>query len=72
MIRYALATGQIPRALTLGEAVAALYPDEPQAWSILAEVARAAGNDARAGEADFQLGVLGLGPGFRAPVWEKA
>lgn len=72
MIRHALATNKIPRALELAEAVAALYPDEPQAWSMLAEAAQAAGNEARAEQAELQLRVLGLVPGFRAPTWEKA
>lgn len=72
MIRYAIATGQTGRAVTLAEAVVTLYPEESQAWSILAEAARAAGNELRAGEAEFHLGVLDLRPGFRAPRWEKA
>jgi len=72
MIRYAIVTGQTGRAVTLAEAVVTLYPEESQAWSILAEAARAAGNELRAGEAEFHLGVLDLRPGFRAPRWEKA
>ena len=71
MIRYLLATGQTPRALGLAEAVAELYSDEPQAWSMLAEAARAAGNEPRAEEAQAQIGLLTLVPGFRAPVWQK-
>src|SRR5215469_11378449 len=39
MIRHAIATGQLPRALELAEAVVTLYSDEAQAWSMLAEVA---------------------------------
>jgi hypothetical protein len=39
---------------------------------MLAEVALAAGDDPRAGEAEFHLGVLGLATGARAPTWEKA
>jgi Flp pilus assembly protein TadD len=72
MIRYAIATGQLERAVSLAEAVATLYPEEAQAWSILAEATRAAGNEERAGQAEFHLGVLGLRPGLPPPRWEKA
>ena len=72
MIRYALATGEIDRASSLAEAVVALYPGEAKAWTALAEVSRAAGNEARASEADFQVGVLGLAPVAPGPVWAKA
>lgn len=72
MIRHALATGRIERASSLGEAVVALYPGEEKAWMTLAEVARAAGNEARAREAEFQLGVLGLSPVLPGSIWVKA
>ncbi len=72
MIRFSVATGQIARAFTLAEAVVALYPAEAQAWSMLAEVARAAGVDARAAEAELQLCALGLASGFRPPTGVKA
>jgi hypothetical protein len=38
----------------------------------LAEVSRAAGNEARASEAEFQIGVLGLAPVAPGPIWAKA
>lgn len=72
MIRHALATGRIDRASSLAEAVVALYPREEKAWMTLAEVSRAAGNEARACEAEFQLGVLGLSPVLPGAVWVKA
>ena len=72
MIRYALATGEVERAASVAEAVVALYPGEAQAWTALAEVSRAAGNEARASEAEFQLGVLGLAPVAPGPIWAKA
>jgi hypothetical protein len=72
MIRYALVTGEIDRATSLAEAVVALYPGEERAWTALAEVSRAAGNEARASEAEFQVGVLGLAPVPPGPIWAKA
>jgi hypothetical protein len=72
MIRYALATGDIERASSVAEAVVALYPGEEKAWTALAEASRAAGNETRASEAEFQLGVLGLSPVLPGPDWAKA
>jgi hypothetical protein len=72
MIRYSVATGQIARAFSMAEAVVALYPAETQAWSMLAEVARAAGVDARAAEVELQLCAFGLVSGFRPLTGVKA
>jgi tetratricopeptide (TPR) repeat protein len=72
MIRHALATGQTDRASALAEAVVSLYPLEARGWRVLADVARLAGNEARASEAEFELGILGLGLPLQPTIRAKA
>jgi hypothetical protein len=52
--------------------VVSLYPLEARGWRVLADVARLAGNEARASEAEFELGILGLGLPLQPTIRAKA
>lgn len=58
MARHHLAAGSLPEARRLVEAATLLFPVEPAAWRAKAEVARCAGDEAAARDAEAQAGAV--------------